>query len=140
MKISLKLVKLVINDKNNKMGCLNSTSHTNSVQLPRKPNDRANDPNATVPFNKNLSMIPSQRAFQPDLNYMQTRKKRVAEFAMHFRIQSVMNIINQSIPFESVTELDLSNFLFIKKSVASHKLTTWKCFPILKALTSVLIT
>ena len=68
------------------MGCVNSASHTSSALLPRRPNDPALATNNTVPFNNNLSLIPSQRAFQPDMNYMETRKKRVAEFAMHFRI------------------------------------------------------
>ena len=52
------------------MGCVNGKSHTNDVLLPRNPNDTTLDLNTTVPFNKNIAIIPSQRAFQPDMNYM----------------------------------------------------------------------
>lgn len=38
---------------------------------------------------------------------------------MHFRIESVMTIINKSVPFESVTELDLSTCWSMSRKVRS---------------------
>ncbi len=81
------------------MGCVNSASHTSSNLLPPNSLDRSVNTSNSVPFNKTLSLVSSQQAFQPDSNYIESRKKKVAEFAMHFRIESVMSIINKSIPF-----------------------------------------
>lgn len=90
------------------MGCVKSASHTSSNPLPPSSVNKTTNFGSSVPFNKNLTLISSHQAFQPDPGYVESRRKKFAEFAMHFRIESVVNIINQSIPFESVTELDLS--------------------------------
>ena len=92
------------------MGCVHKASHTKSNMLPQNSLDTTINFSNSVPFNKNVSMISSQQSFNPDPNYIESRKKKVAEFAMHFRIESIMILINKSMPFEAVTELDLSKF------------------------------
>ncbi len=52
------------------MGCVNSPSHTKPNALPPNSADTTINLGSSVPFNKNLSFISSQNAFQPDSEYI----------------------------------------------------------------------